>query len=65
MFGSSHIGSVAIGVEYRNHRRNLDAYLHKVRLIKKDTKVYAKYQVVKHSEIILFFYLHIALLSGS
>ena len=37
----------------------------KVRLIKKDTKVYAKYQVVKHSEIILFFYLHIALLSGS
>ena len=29
------------------------------------TKVYAKYQVVKHSEIILFFYLHITLLSGS
>ena len=37
----------------------------KVRSIEKDTKVYAKYQVVKHSEIILFFYLHITLLSGS
>ena len=38
---------------------------YKVRSIEKDTKVYAKYQVLKHSEIILFFYLYITLLSGS
>ena len=37
----------------------------KVRSIEKETKVYAKYQVVKHSEIILFFYPHITLLFGS
>ena len=36
---------------------------YKVRSIEKDTKVYAKYQVLKHSEIILFFYLYITLLS--
>ena len=37
----------------------------KVRSIEKDTNVYAKYQVLKHSEPVLFFYLHITLLNGS
>ena len=36
----------------------------KVQSVEKDTKVYAKYYMVKHSEIILFFYLHISLISG-